>query len=128
MIGSALIVIIGLLNFHIPHFILERAPASGYTDSWVDVVFAANVVGAIIAAVAIWQSHRWGWLLGLVVVGVSVALYVAQESVGLPGLPQNWLEPSRLVSLMFEVIFVLVFVAWSLTSSRPGRVTTSSPA
>jgi len=36
-------------------------------------------------------------------VGVSVVLYVAQETMGLPGLRKRWLEPSRVVSLLVEV-------------------------
>jgi hypothetical protein len=39
---------------------------------------------------------------------VALALYVTQESVGLPGLPQNWLEPSRIVSLIFDALFIAV--------------------
>jgi len=33
---------------------------------------------------------------------------VAQESIGLPGMPQNWVEPSRIVSLMFDALFIAV--------------------
>jgi len=58
--------------------------------------------------VSIWCASRWGWLLGVVVVVVALALYVTQESVGLPGMPQNWLEPSRIVSLMFDALFTAV--------------------
>jgi hypothetical protein len=42
--------------------------------------------------------------------GTSFTLYLSQETVGLPGLPKVWLEPSRIVSLVVEALFVLV--AW----------------
>jgi hypothetical protein len=38
----------------------------------------------------------------------KVALYLAQETVGLPGLPKMWLEPSRLLSLIVEGLFVVL--------------------
>jgi len=106
-LGIVLIVIVGLLNFHLPHFLLERAMAAG-NETNLELVFLANLLGAAIAAVAIWRNQRWGWLLGLLVVGLSFVLYLAQESVGLPGLPQNWLEPSRIVSLIIGALFILV--------------------
>jgi uncharacterized membrane protein YhdT len=71
---------------------------------------AHNVLGAVIAAVAIWRNLGWGWALGVAVVGLSFVLYLAQETVGLPGLPQNWWEPSRIVSLIVEALFIVV--AW----------------
>jgi len=107
-LGAALIIIVGLLNFHIPHFLLERSTDSVPGASWLEFVFVAVVLGAMTAAVGIWCTRRWGWLLGVVVVVVALALYVTQESVGLPGMPRNWLEPSRIVSLIFDALFVAV--------------------
>ena len=107
-LGAALIMIVGLLNFHVPHFVLERSADSGAGASWLELVFIGVVLGAIISAVGIWRASLWGWLLGLVVVVVALALYVTQESVGLPNLPQNWLEPSRIVSLIFDALFIAV--------------------
>ncbi len=98
-LGIVLIVIVGLLNFHLPHFLLER-PTSAGDEAYFEFVFLANLLGAVIAAVAIWRNRRLGWLLGVLVVGLSFVLYVTQETVGLPGLPKNWWEPSRIVSLV----------------------------
>jgi hypothetical protein len=105
--GIVLIVIVGLLNFHLPHFLLERATSTG-DEAYLELVFLANLLGAIIAALALWRDRRWGWLLGVLVVGLSFVLYLAQESVGLPGLPKNWWEPSRIVSLIVEALFIVV--------------------
>jgi hypothetical protein len=107
-LGAALIIIVGLLNFHVPHFILERSVNSGAVESWLELLFFAVVLGAVIAAVGILCARRWGWLLGVAVVVVALALYVTQESVGPPGMPQNWLEPSRIVSLIFDALFLAV--------------------
>jgi len=106
-LGIALIVIVGLLNFHLPHFLLERSPAAGDTG-YLEVVFLANLLGAVIAALAIWRNRRWGWLLGVMVVGLSFVLYLAQETIGLPGLSAKWWEPSRIVALILEALFVLL--------------------
>ncbi len=106
--GIVLVVIIGLLNFHIPHFLLEPAKYSGYAGYLLELVLLANVLGAVAAAVAIFRNLRWGWLLGILIAGISVALYLAQETVGLPGLPKAWLEPSRILALIVEALFVLL--------------------
>jgi len=109
-LGVVLIVVVGLLNFHLPHFLLERATSAG-DAVYLEFVFLANLLGAVIATVAIWRNLRWGWLLGVMVVGLSFVLYLAQETVGLPGLPKNWWEPSRIVSLIVEALFIVV--AWN---------------
>jgi hypothetical protein len=48
----------------------------------------------------------------------QLALYVIQESVGLPGFPQNWLEPSRIVSLIFDALFIAASCKY-IGSRRP---------
>jgi hypothetical protein len=118
VLGSVLIVIVGLLNFHLPHFVLERPsdPSSG--APWLELVFLAVAFGAIIAAAGILRSRQCGWLLGVLVVVAALVLCVTQETVGLPGLPQNWFEPSRIVSLIFGALFILA--ARNYVGSRPG--------
>ena len=106
-LGIALIVLVGLLNFHVPHFVLERADTTGDAAN-LELVYLANLLGAVVAAMAIWRDRRWGWLLGILVVALSFVLYMAQETIGLPGLPKNWWEPSRIVSLLVEASFILV--------------------
>jgi hypothetical protein len=121
-LGSVLIVLVGLLNFHLPHFVLERAPTAGDTVDGLELVFLANMLAAAVAAVAIWRNHRWGWVLGVAVVALSFALYLAQETAGLPGLPKNWWEPSRLVALVIEALFIVVARPQLISRQRtPGR-------
>jgi hypothetical protein len=106
-VGIVLIVVVGLLNFHVPHFLLECAATAG-NETTLEWVFLANLLGAVVAAVAIWRNRRWGWLLGVCIVGLSFVLYLAQETVGLPRLPKNWLEPSRIVALIVEALFLVL--------------------
>ena len=103
-----LIVVVGLLNFHIPHFLIEPALDGSYATYLLELALLVNVLGAVIAAVGIYLGHRWGWLLGVVIAAISVVLYVVQETVGLPGLPKMWLEPSRLLALLIEGLFVVL--------------------
>src|SRR5579859_4076606 len=109
-LGIVLIVIVGLLNFHVPHFLIEPAASVGDRNYLLELVFLSNLLGAIAAAVGICRNGRWGWFLGMLMPGTSFTLYLAQETVGLPGLPKVWLEPSRIVSLVVEALFV--HVAW----------------
>ena len=104
--GSALILFVGLLNFHIPHFLIETGKTAAFGSSALEVVFGLNVLAAVVAAAGIAAGRRWPWLLGIAVVVLSIGLYAAQETVGLAGLPKQWFEPSRIVALVAEVVFL----------------------
>jgi hypothetical protein len=41
---------------------------------------------------------------------IAVALYLVQQTIGLPGLPKNWVEPSRLVSLAVQALFIALAI------------------
>jgi len=76
-------------------------------------LFYANAVGALIAAYGIYNQHRWGWNLGLLIAAASLIGYVASRTVGLPQIPAEpdaWLEPLGVASLIAEGLFVAVFV------------------
>ena len=105
--GIVLIVIIGLFNFHIPHSFIEDNNLSG-ASKVVELIFVVNLLGALAAAVGIYFDQRWGWILGICIAVLSALLWILQETVGLSGLPQQWLEPSRIVSLIIEIVFVLL--------------------
>jgi uncharacterized membrane protein YhdT len=106
-IGIVLIVLVGLLNFHVPHFLLEAPKSFGTASTLLELVLFVVLLAAVVAAVGIFYNRRWGWLLGLFIAAFSVVLYLAQETVGLPGLPRMWWEPSRIVSLLVEGLFVV---------------------
>lgn len=69
---------------------------------------SVNVLGAVFAAVGIARDRRSAWVLGVVVAVVSVVLWSAQETVGLPGLPRSWTEPSRIVAVLVEAGYVVM--------------------
>jgi hypothetical protein len=104
--GIVLIVLVGLLNFHVPHFFLEATTRLDAAALGLALGLSVTVVGALTAAIGIGRSERWGWRLGAVVVVVVFLLFISQETVGLPGLPKNWLEPSRIVALVVEAAFL----------------------
>jgi uncharacterized membrane protein YhdT len=116
-------VLVGLLNFHPPHFLLE--PAGQVPDAAgqaLEALLAADLAAALIAAAGIYRDRRWAWRLGIAIAGLGVALYALQETIGLPGLPRQWWEPSRLLTLALEVAFVIMAVRAD-SSSRRGRCT-----
>jgi hypothetical protein len=97
--------------------IVEAQPSFGDATNK-GVLFVANGVGALVAAIGIYRNQRGlGWVLGLLVAGGAMAGYVASRTVGLPGLkaePENWFEPMGVASLVCELLFVVLF----LVSSR----------
>ena len=87
------------------------------------LLFAANGVGAAIAAFGIWKDRREGWVLGLLIAGGAMVGYVASRTVGLPGLPAEpdaWLEPLGVASLVSEGLFIALF-----TVTRSARTASS---
>jgi len=78
------------------------------------LLFIANGIGAVVAAVGVYRNRREpGWLLGLLVAGGAFLGYVASRTVGLPGLPAEpdaWFEPMGVASLVCEGLFIILFV------------------
>ena len=100
----ALILVTGAI-----HFI--DAPGSFGDATYKGLLFVANGIAAIVAAVGIYRGERsWGWGLGLLVAGGALVGYVISRTVGLPGLaPDVWLEPLGILSLLVEVLYVVLF-------------------
>jgi hypothetical protein len=111
-LGIVLIVVTGLLTFHPPHFLLEpgRSPGTGAGAVVLEIALAVDLLVALLAALGVWRGARWGWLLGIVIAVIAVALYLVQQTIGLPGLPKNWVEPSRLVSLAVQALFIALAI------------------
>jgi uncharacterized membrane protein YfcA len=99
--GISLIVIVGLIH-------LINSPEDLAAGSYTGLLYLANFVGALAAAVGIYRGKVWGWSLGLLVAAGAFAGYVISRTVGLPGLPveAEWLEPLGVLSLMVEALFV----------------------
>jgi uncharacterized membrane protein HdeD (DUF308 family) len=104
-VGVLAIVATGLIH-------LVTAQDSFGEATYKGVLFVANGVGALVAAVGVSQDRDWGWLLGALVAGGAFAGYVLSRTVGLPGLPAEpdaWLEPLGVASLIAEAVFLVAF-------------------
>ena len=104
-IAIALILIAGLIHaIEAKHSFREAA--------YLGWLFCANGAGSLIAAYGIYQRHRWGWSLGLLITKLSFICYVMSRTVGLPYLPAQphaWAYPLGIASLVVEGVFMAVF-------------------
>src|SRR5215208_4319429 len=103
--GISLIVVVGLIH-------LINSPGDLEEGSYTGLLYLANFLGALAAAVGIYRGERWGWALGLLVAAGAFAGYVVSRTVGLPGLPveEEWLEPLGVLSLLVEALFVGLYL------------------
>jgi hypothetical protein len=103
-----LIVVVGLIH-------LIGAPQHYRVAPYVGVGFVANFIGALVAAVGIYRDALWGWLLGALVAGGALVMYLVSRSVGLPGFEHavgRWSGPLGILSSVVEVLFLAVFLLW----------------
>ncbi len=106
-----LIVVVGLIH-------LIGAPPHYRWAPYLGVGFVVNFIGALVAAVGIYRDALWGWLLGALVAGGALVMYVVSRSVGLPGYEHavgRWTGPLGIVSLVVEALFIAVFLLWLST-------------
>src|SRR5215211_8113923 len=118
--GISLIVIVGLIH-------LINSPGDLEEGSYTGLLYLANFLGALAAAVGIYRGMRWGWALGFLVAGGAFAGYVISRTVGLPGLPveTEWLEPLGVLSLLVEGLFMGVYLAIIARPKEETRVVES---
>jgi len=115
-LSVALVAGIGLIH-------LALAPGEYAEAPYLGLLFAANFVGAIIAAVGIYRGQVWGWALGILIAAGSIIGYILSRTVGLPGMEiEAWLDPFGLLSLLVEAAFIALFFtikprAWQTASS-----------
>jgi hypothetical protein len=103
-----LIVAVGLIH-------LIGAPQHYNAAPYVGVGFIVNFIGALGAAVGLYQDMLLGWLLGVIVAGGALVMYVVSRSVGLPGFEHavgRWSGPLGVLSLVVEALFIAVFLLW----------------
>jgi hypothetical protein len=102
------IVVTGLIH-------LATARDSFAEATYKGLLFVANGIGALVAAVGVYRDRAdWGWVLGALVAGGAFLGYVFSRTVGLPGLPaepEAWFEPLGIASLVAEAVFLLAFTA-----------------
>ncbi|MGI9091609.1 MAG: hypothetical protein ACR2GG_10960 [Gemmatimonadaceae bacterium] len=108
----ALILLVGMIHF-------VDAPDSFSEALYKGLLFTANGVGALVAAMGIFLDRRnLGWNLGALVAGGAFVMYVISRTVGLPGLGVDvWFEPLGILSLVAEALYIVVYM----------RVTTKKP-
>lgn len=109
-----LIVAVGLIH-------LIGAPQHYKAAPYVGVGFVINFIGALVAAVGLYRDVLWGWLLGVIVAGGALVIYVVSRSVGLPGFEHavgRWSGPLGVLSVVVEALFIAIFLLW--LSARRG--------
>jgi hypothetical protein len=80
---------------------------------YIGIAFVVNFVGALVAAVGIYRDALWGWLLGVLIAGGALVMYVVSRSVGLPGFELSvgrWFGPLATIALIVEVPFLALFL------------------
>ena len=101
---------------------LLEAPDSFGEATYKGLLFVANGIFALVAAIGVYRDRRaWGWWLGLAVAGGAFIGYVLSRTVGLPGLPAEpdaWLEPMGVASLIAEGLFIALFLVVSNRKDR----------
>jgi hypothetical protein len=100
------------------------------TDAFKDATYKGGllvIVGmsALIAATGIQEGARgWGWGLGSLVAIAGLAGYMANSTIGLPGLPAEpdaWQNALGLVALVAEGGLVLLAAGVFYITRRPSR-------
>jgi hypothetical protein len=82
------------------------------------VLFMLNGIGSLVAAFLIARGDIRGWQLGIAVAFSAAVGYVLSRTIGLPLLPaepEAWFEPLGIASLLVEVAFLAIAVAWYTT-------------
>lgn len=120
--GIALIILVGLIH-------VIDAPGSFEDAAYKGWLFYMNGVAALIAAVGIYRGdRRWGWGLGAGIAAISLLMYAASRSVGLPQIPAEpdaWLEPLGVAAVLSEVLFLGVY-AWVVSPFTRQTATAAS--
>ena len=94
---------------------LLLAPHAFDDATYKGILFVAGAIGALFAAMGIQEGGLIrGWALGTLLASATIAGFVADGTIGLPGLsadPQTWQEPLGILALMAES-FMLAVAVW----------------
>ena len=103
-----LIVTVGLIR-------LIGAPQHYRAAPCVGVGFVVNFTGGAGRRGGPYRDVLWGWLLGALVAGGALVMYVVSRSVSLPGFEHTvgrWSGALGVLSLVVEALFIAVFRLW----------------
>lgn len=100
--------------------VIHLALAPEYLDetAYVGALFIATAAAAGFSAIGIARGRAWAWLLGALVAGTAFILFIASNTVGLPGLAKEW-EVSGFVALAVEGLFVALAVSVATRGGTP---------
>ena len=115
--GMTFMLVIGAVHLLvIPHAFDD----AGYKG----ILFLVSVIGAFFAAMGIQEGALVrGWVLGTLVAAVTIAGFVAEGTVGLPGLsadPLTWQEPMGIIALAAESLMLIVAL-WAYEAAHHAR-------
>jgi len=115
--GIASMFVIGAVHLLVSPHAFDDAPAKG-------MLFIAGTLCALIAAAGIQEEQSvWGWGLGALIAVATLAGYLANITVGLPGLPpqpEAWHEPMGRVALIAEALMIAA-AGWVLYQTYSNR-------
>ena len=107
--AASLLLAVGLIHLLLTPEHLEEA-------TYLGLLFAADFVGSVVAAVGVLLGRRWGWMLGAVISAGAFQAYFIDGTMGLPGMePGGLLEPLGIAAKTLEALF-LVLCAYELFS------------
>lgn len=120
-IGVVLIALVGLIHLLVALEYYGFAPYLG-------LLMIANLMGSVASAIGIHKQQEWGWWLGVVIAGGTIAAYVVSRTLGLPGLSpgEQFMELPGLISLVVEASFIGVATPVLARWKKKGRASASS--
>ncbi len=103
--GAGLVLLTGLFHLALVPDHLEEA-------TYLGLLFAADFVAAVVAAVGIYRNRQWGWWLGVAIAVIALVLYVAHVTVGLPAVGAEEPETMGVATKIVELLFLGVAAVW----------------
>jgi hypothetical protein len=102
--------------------------AEEYSEArYMGILFFANFIGSLIAAVGIARQKMWGWGLGGLIAAGSILGYIQSRTVGMPGMEiEGWYDPIGIPALIVESLFLFTFALVRPWSAPVIRETASS--
>ena len=101
--GTGLIFVAGQIHLALaPEHFKEALPLG--------LLFVADFAGAMVAAFGIYRGYRWAWMLGALIAGGAIVLYVIAGTVGLPGVGREHFrlfEPIGVITKAVEALFLV---------------------